>query len=428
MAHARSPPRIWAYVLYNDGGAPLWHQRRILGRAASASSENELFIVTPDGDVYQEKYDDNDDVCAVRFADARWPPPPGVPRGNVYRFARDPTGAELMAAEDAARTEAERSWMGRERLAGRPEVLPADGVLVVPGAGALVAAAGARAADARVAPAAAAGGDGAPGATGAVGPVAPGLWVTAEDVEGVKIHTDWSPPAASAEVMGRALVSHAGKSLLLMRVTAEEVAKLRSEVVAPRVATGGSGSDADDDLRTLAVRWDRMNERHRSWESVVEHISESSFTDWPLQGPRTAVWLSRHIKLNGGSPTAYYTRVLRDMKMGENDRSAHELEVLLNMLELAGVVDQLNIGNLSCMELCCRRIQLILDANSGSGAPVWEGAEHFMGLGRRARGIAPGLQSHVAARLKDEAEVDKQREKARESRKLRDKGSGGGKT
>ena len=48
-----------------------------------------------------------------------------------------------------------------------------------------------------------------------------------------------------------------------------------------------------------------------------------------------------------------------------------------------------------------------------------------MGLGKRAKGIAPSLQSHVAARLKDEAEVDKQREKAREVRKLRHKGASG---
>ncbi len=133
------------------------------------------------------------------------------------------------------------------------------------------------------------------------------------------------------------------------------------------------------------------------------------------------MWVCKHIKANGGPPTAFYTRILRDLKMAENDRSAHELEVVLNALEVAGTVDQVNLGNLACIELLCRRIQLILGANSGGGAPVWEGAEHFMGLGRRARGIAPGLQSHVAARLKDEAEVDKQREKAREARKLRGK-------
>ena len=40
-----------------------------------------------------------------------------------------------------------------------------------------------------------------------------------------------------------------------------------------------------------------------------------------------------------------------------------------------------------------------------------------------AKGISPGLQAHVAQRLKDEAEVDKQRDRAREARKLRAKGA-----
>ena len=111
--------------------------------------------------------------------------------------------------------------------------------------------------------------------------------------------------------------------------------------------------------------------------------------------------------------------MLRDLKIAENDRSAHELELLLNVLELAGSVDQVNLGNLSSMELIARRVQLILDAHSSGAKAAWEGAEHFMGLGKQAKGINPALQAHVAARLKDEAEVEKQRQKAREVRKLR---------
>ena len=119
--------------------------------------------------------------------------------------------------------------------------------------------------------------------------------------------------------------------------------------------------------------------------------------------------------------------MLRDLKLSETDHSAHELELLVIFVELGGSVDQLQLTNLICFELIARRIQLILDANSGSGPPVWEGAEHFLGLGRRAKGIAPMLQAHVAGRLKDEAEVDKQRNKAREARKLTAKSKGGAK-
>ncbi|CAK0897018.1 unnamed protein product, partial [Prorocentrum cordatum] len=195
----------------------------------------------------------------------------------------------------------------------------------------------------------------------------PGRWVTAEERHGIARLTPWEAPPAACVVGDRALVQHAGRPLVLMQ-------------------------EDDDDLRALSVVWDRMNERRRTWESVVENLSEKSFTDWPLMGPRAAVRLCRHIRLIGGGPTAFSTRVVRDMKM-------------------------LNIGNLACMGLVGRGVQLIMGASSGGGAAVWEGSEHFMGLGRRARGIAPALQSHVAARLKDETEVDKQRDKAREARR-----------
>ena len=130
----------------------------------------------------------------------------------------------------------------------------------------------------------------------------------------------------------------------------------------------------------------------------MDNLSEKTFTDWSLLGLRTAAWLCRHIRFNGGIPTAFFTRAARDMKMAENDRSAHELEVLLNAMELAGTVDQPNIRNLSCIELVGRRIQLIVGANSGGGAAVREGADHFMGLGRRAHGIAPVLHHQVPQR------------------------------
>lgn len=40
------------------------------------------------------------------------------------------------------------------------------------------------------------------------------------------------------------------------------------------------------------------------------------------------------------------------------------------------------------------------------------------GLGRRAKGIAPALQAHVAQRFHEEAQVEHQREEARESQNL----------
>jgi len=82
---------------------------------------------------------------------------------------------------------------------------------------------------------------------------------------------------------------------------------------------------------------------------------------------------------------ARLNRALRDLKMEETARSAHELEVLPSILEQAGSVDQVDLENLFSVE--------------------------------------------VAARLEDEAEVDKQESKAREARQMArspEAGGGGG--
>ncbi len=239
-----------------------------------------------------------------------------------------------------------------------------------------------------------------------------------EEMQGYRMGDFGPEPGLMNIVNDRGLFPLGASALVLKRVRMSQVAQARAALA----ATAAPAAD-DEDIRTLSVLWNNSGERQRSWDSVMEKSVEEAMKDWPLTGPRTTLWLMRHIQKNGGSPPAYLTRVLRDLKLTENDRSAHELELMMNCFELGAGVDQMQLCNLACFELMSRRVQLILDANSGSGAPTWEGAEHFMGLGRRAKGIAPLLQAHVAGRLKDEAEIDKQRTKAREARKL---GRGGG--
>ena len=52
------------------------------------------------------------------------------------------------------------------------------------------------------------------------------------------------------------------------------------------------------------------------------------------------------------------------------------------------------------------------------GALACEGAEHYLGMGRRAKRVAPTLQSYMATRVKEKTEVEKQRNQARGARKL----------
>ena len=103
----------------------------------------------------------------------------------------------------------------------------------------------------------------------------------------------------------------------------------------------------------------------------------------------------------------------------------HERRILVQALEYGGCHDQLNLVNLASMEYIGRRIQAVVDAHSiNPQKPNYEVANLFTGQTRARDVVSPGLRSHVARRARDEAEVEKSRQKTRE---LRGGGKGGGK-
>ena len=246
------------------------------------------------------------------------------------------------------------------------------------------------------------------------------VWVISESCGRYRAGEVVGVPTRDQIVNDRALVPFEDTAVVLRRVLRRDLEEVQQQLA------GDAGGPEEEDVRSLPVRWNASGERYRTWENLVEVGREDAMADWPLAGPRTTLWMMRHMLRNGGSPAAFFGRATRDLRLQESDRSSHELELILNFFELAGGVDQLHLSNLVSVELLSRRLQLILDANSGSGPPVWEGSEHFLGLGKRAKGIAPSLSAHVASRLKDEAEVEKQRVKAREVRQSANKGGNKG--
>ena len=103
------------------------------------------------------------------------------------------------------------------------------------------------------------------------------------------------------------------------------------------------------------------------------------------------------------------------------DRSVYEHEVISETLELMCCNDQLQVCNLVSAELLVRRLQLIEEAHFASPTlPSYEGAEHWMGTGRRRAGVLvnPQLSRTVADKVKDEYAIAKERRKAHEERQL----------
>ena len=175
------------------------------------------------------------------------------------------------------------------------------------------------------------------------------------------------------------------------------------------------GGETEEDARTLPIQFDEQEERWRGWRSVLSASSENYYDDWPVEGPRTCLWLMKHIERTGGSPMQWYTRYLAENKVAATSRIAYELQVLSRYFEYAGCYDMLNLPSLSCFEMAARRWQLLLDANSRDpGEGRFEDEAFWSGLQQSTLGIAPALTSHVAARTKEKADIETPRQKAKE--------------
>ena len=140
-------------------------------------------------------------------------------------------------------------------------------------------------------------------------------------------------------------------------------------------------------------------------------------------------WLAKHWARQNCSPTQWLARYFQDRKYNDSDRSVHELRAMSEVFEHAGCYDNLNVSSLASFELLARRWQLILEAHSNNPqAPEYDAHEYFSGLETSRNGVAPVLSQYIARRLRDDAEVSKQRSKAKEARGLptAPKGGGGG--
>lgn len=231
----------------------------------------------------------------------------------------------------------------------------------------------------------------------------------------------------SADALGRAARARRGD----LSGAVDEAAPERREGTAGaplRARLGGGASEglneapqdvasSGEDARTLAVDYDGQGERHKPWKQFCKELGEVPFSDWPLEGPRTMLHLAKHMDKHGRTPTAFLERWCRAKRVEDSDRVQHELRTLVDCLELLGTYDQVNIANLAGAEVLARRLQTVFDAYElNPQRPNYEAARYFSGMGTATDAVAPELRSYVAKKARDEAELEKQRQKARELR------------
>jgi hypothetical protein len=102
---------------------------------------------------------------------------------------------------------------------------------------------------------------------------------------------------------------------------------------------------------------------------------------------------------------------------GASDRAQHEMRVLAEIFEYAVSYDQNSVASLASFEILAWRWQLLLTAHEVNPLPPdYGGSEYFDPLGASKGEVAPQLQRTGAKQMRDDAEVQTQRSKARELR------------
>ena len=384
------PTGSLAYIDY--GEVPLVIHARLIVAQLQGS---EYMIVTPDQHRYIEDLnnDTNPDTNRIWYGPDTGALPAGVAGRYVYGFG-------AISAADVAR------WMAAGRRECEAE--RASRGLVAPAA-APVAAGGVAAVGA--APAAGGGVDG-------------NIWVLAEMLPGRKIGEQVFPPHGVVASEGWALVRVADGSgnlrpCLVRSLPEDDLASFCEERIGlARISEAVAGEDrtACDDVRTLEVTYGQNGERQRSFRETVKELTQTEFPDFPF-APRTTMEYVRAISSVAESATAQHHVWVHGIP--EGDRSAYEDEVLARLLDQAVMYDCLNISNLACMELICRRRQLIAEAHSSSpGAPSYMGAEHFMGQTYKAGGgiVVPTLTDYVSKQMQAQSQILKEKRKMEEAK------------
>ncbi|CAK0848746.1 unnamed protein product, partial [Prorocentrum cordatum] len=323
------------------GYANVWHERLVV---LAPDGSSLACTLTPDDDSYEE------DLFAVAEV-RRWLPceggrmgayPPAAAGMHVHGFRGVPAPARVaqVLAAGAARMGVA---LGAEDTVVPNLVGAAGGARPRPGAAGIAPAGGAAAAAL---------------AAGGVGPPA-GLLVAAPPAAPA---AGFGGPAVAAGVAGLAAALADGPAA--PGAGAPALAGPPPPLVAapaaagPAAAEGGRGAAAAAaapvDARIQPVTYDLQGQRHADYRSAVMGMTEGAFPDWPVRGPRTALWVLKFMEAHGGTPTGRHSRWLSETRLQGTEPGVDEHERACRTLERMVIYDQLNVANLASGEMLAR--------------------------------------------------------------------------
>lgn len=356
-------------VHYDIPGETTWHSRLVLAHVTAG----EWVILTPQGDIYTEDLGVGSlDIDSWRLFDPSGAPPFGINPHDIHAFNPVPDQGIIgrLLQEGEVYAAHEKLQRGIPLDAGQAVAAAAPAAIVpaaAPAAGALPNLAGGGAPAGGAAAAAAA----APAAAGAAGGVA-----------------------------------------------------LAPQAAAIAVDPGIANMDVDSgDARTLIITRDAQGQRFKEFRAASLECREVTFSDWPVAGPRTILYVMARIVEHGGSPIAHSQAWRVACRFQPTDKPAQDHEMLCRILQTMVVYDQLDVANLASAELIVRGIQKIEEQHKNKLSAVGDSGESSLFYGslggsRTGTVIAPKLAEWIGSEMQKEAAISKERRKAREERAL----------
>lgn len=175
-------------------------------------------------------------------------------------------------------------------------------------------------------------------------------------------------------------------------------------------------ADDEDEIWTLWVDTDEQGDQYKEWRVVCRECFEAPIQHKVLEGPYTMMHWIKHVHRHGGDPRLWLMLWMKAKGVEVTDRIYHEMKVLIDILFYAGTHDQLNLPNLTCLEVAVRRVQAITEAYSNPSRPDWSDARLFTGQGSPEDCVSPQFRSYAVKKKKDELELLQARNKNRELR------------
>ena len=361
-------------VLVQYKGSKEWHGRYLLAHV----HEHCWIIITPDDDRYMENLGPKSgEIERFRSRGPDVVVPFGVDARKVYDFNPHPTKEQIAALCREGEIDA-----GPERLAlGLPEV-PEQQLVAAP---------------AEPSPSVAGGAPSVPGS----------------------VKNDRKPGAVvPADGPGQTIrgASDLAAALSMPRLGGGFGAPRRDGQATPR---------AEEDVRTLPVRYDRSGRRHREFRDYCSMATEDEWDDWPIRGPRTTRWVIDFMLEHGGTPCGWHRRWQSEMRLDSASAGVALHESCCLILESLCCYDQINAPNSAAAEHCSRQIQMVEERWKDRAVGASEGDSAFgemhLFAGKQTRGnlcLCPDLVEWISDQLKNEASINKERRKAREERSL----------